>query len=66
MRMIAFHQEFENMNDYASYLDQLAALSMHSSDIIVDADLGLLTLVTCSYGVNNGRTIVHAMEMPPS
>jgi hypothetical protein len=54
------------MNDYASYLDQLTALSMHASNIIVDADLGLLTLVTCSYGVNNGRTIVHAMEMPPS
>lgn len=62
----AFRLEFENTNDYASYLDQLAALSMHSSDIIMDAGFSLLTLVTCSYGVNNGRTVVHAIELPPA
>lgn len=62
----AFRLEFENTNDYASYLDQLIALSMHTSDITMDADLGLLTLVTCSYGVNNGRTVVHAIEVTPS
>ena len=47
---------------YEKYLESLAALSMHSSNFSASSDKRLLTLVTCSYGVDNGRTIIHAIE----
>lgn len=60
----AFTLDFDNDSQYLYYLIGLERLSLHSQDMELDAEQRLLTLVTCSYGVNNGRTIVHAIEMP--
>ena len=65
----AFTLNFENDSDndngitYQSYLDQIVRQSMHTPDFEIDSNQRLLTLVTCSYGVGNGRTIVHAIEI---
>ena len=54
---------FENDHSYVDYLNELRSSSLHQQDIMLNADDRLLTLVTCSYDVNNGRTIVHAVEI---
>ncbi|WP_170829387.1 class B sortase [Acidaminobacter hydrogenoformans] len=61
----AFTLDFESSDQYQDYLEALNRLSLHSQKQAFTADPGqkLLTLVTCSYGVNNGRTIVHAVEI---
>jgi sortase B len=59
-----FTLQFENVTEYLAYLNGLEDLSLHPHDLVLEADQKLLTLVTCSYGVNNGRTIVHAVEVP--
>jgi hypothetical protein len=53
---------FDASKSYQDYLASLAALSVHPPTFELDASKELLTLVTCSYGVGNGRTIVHAIE----
>lgn len=58
-----FTLNFKNNADYLAYLIALEDLSLHRQDIELKANQRLLTLVTCSYGVNNGRTIVHAIEV---
>jgi len=58
-----FTLQFENDTEYLAYLNGLENLSLHRQDFVLNADQKLLTLVTCSYGVNNGRTIVHAVEI---
>lgn len=61
----AFILDFETPEQYQDYLVTLEKLSLHSEKHAFTADPNqkLLTLVTCSYGVNNGRTIVHAVEV---
>lgn len=59
-----FTLQFENDAEYLAYLNGLEDLSLHRQDLVPEAGQRLLTLVTCSYGVNNGRTIVHAVEVP--
>lgn len=59
-----FTLHFENDTEYLAYLNGLEDLSLHRQDLILETGQRLLTLVTCSYGVNNGRTIVHAVEIP--
>ena len=65
---------FETPDAYKDYIDSLTNLSMHNTyseayfqTLAAEAsdvtELKLLTLVTCSYGVENGRTIVHALEI---
>lgn len=58
-----FTLHFENDTEYLAYLNGLEALSLHRQGLMLEAGQKLLTLVTCSYGVNNGRTIVHAVEV---
>lgn len=58
-----FTLHFENDTEYLTYLNGLEDLSLHRQDLILETGQRLLTLVTCSYGVNNGRTIVHAVEV---
>lgn len=48
---------------FAAYLADLLQRSLHPLEGKLPPDAKLLTLVTCSYGVNNGRTIVHAVEV---
>ncbi|HSL94280.1 MAG TPA: hypothetical protein VK905_06700, partial [Bacillota bacterium] len=50
---------------YAAYLDSLSGLSLHQSDVLLDPELSLLSLVTCSDDLRNGRLIVHAIEVKP-
>lgn len=56
--------DFENPENYRSFLMDLADLSMHEAEAIPE-DAQLLSLITCSYGVDNGRTIIHALAMDP-
>lgn len=60
-----FTLDFKTPEQYQDYLVTLEKLSLHSQkhDFTADPNQKLLTLVTCSYGVNNGRTIVHAVEV---
>ena len=58
----AFTLAFDDTAAYAQYLQEIIELSLHTRDFDVDPTRNLLTLVTCSYGVNNGRTIIHAIE----
>lgn len=58
----AFTLNFDEESDYQTYIETLAKLSLHTVDFEVDGTKRLLSLVTCSYGVGNGRTIVHAIE----
>ena len=58
----AFTLNFSSDDEYLTYLSELENASLHRQDLELTADQRLLTLVTCSYGVNNGRTIVHALE----
>jgi len=57
----AFTLAFEPSESYQNYLDELAQRSLVSTKVKLDPNQKLLTLVTCSYGVGNGRTIVHAI-----
>jgi len=58
----AFTLDFAEESDFQNYLETLQDLSRHTTDFEVDGAKRLLSLVTCSYGVGNGRTIVHAIE----
>jgi len=58
----AFTLDFDDESAYQNYLDTLVKQSLHASDLEIDVANKLLSLVTCSYGVGNGRTIVHAIE----
>jgi sortase B len=57
-----FTLDFDEEIDYQNYLETLAKMSFHTADFEVDGAKRLLSLVTCSYGVGNGRTIIHAIE----
>lgn len=59
----AFQLDFENQEAYSSYLKSIASLSLHMTGINLNSGQKLLTLATCSYGVDNGRFVVHALEM---
>lgn len=58
----AFTLNFDEESDYQTYLETLSNLSRHGTDFEIDSSKRLLSLVTCSYGVGNGRTIIHAIE----
>ncbi len=66
----AFTLDFEGSNDFTAYLKQVEALSAHgqaspAAPITAEEPVrSLLTLVTCSYGVKNGRAVIHALEVP--
>lgn len=56
--------EFAGPQDYSKFLQDLSIRSMHEIGSVT-AEATLLSLITCSYGVNNGRTIVHALAVGP-
>ncbi len=53
---------FHTNEHYTVYLDRLKSLSIHTPTFEPDSTAKLLSLVTCSHGIKNGRTIVHAIE----
>jgi len=58
-----FQMSFQDQEDYHLYLKSIAALSLHIPAFELDPNQRLLTLATCSYGVDNGRFVVHALEI---
>lgn len=44
------------------YITNLKEASLHDLDIELDLNKKILTLVTCSYEIDNGRIIIHAFE----
>jgi sortase B len=58
----AFTLDFKDL-EYGDYLTKLQRLSLHPSGIELNPELKLLTLATCSYGMDNGRFVVHALEI---
>lgn len=55
--------DFEyNQQTYTEYLETIKKKSLHGSDLTFTGNERILTLITCSYEVDNGRTIVHAIE----
>lgn len=44
------------------YLKRILTASIHNSNLIPDQGVKLLTLVTCSYEIDNGRILIHAFE----
>lgn len=59
----AFQLNFQDQEEYHRYLESVASLSLHPGSRALDPDHKLLTLATCSYGVDNGRFVVHALEI---
>lgn len=55
---------FDTPADYRRFLDDLARRSLHEVEPF-PMEGQLLSLITCSYGVENGRTIVHALAVDP-
>lgn len=52
--------DFENDEDYQSYINYITNRSMHKSDLQVNKEDKIITLYTCSYEFKDARTIVHA------
>lgn len=48
--------------NYENYVQSLWSISMHKKDFIFNEDKALLTLATCSYELENGRIVIHAIE----
>lgn len=70
-----FSVYIESANDYElnlnalsgndeGYLEEILSRSMYDFKIKPSSKSKILTLVTCSYEVDNGRMIVHAVENP--
>ena len=45
-----------------AYLNQILGTSIHETRLIPESSMAILTLVTCSYEVDNGRILIHAYE----
>lgn len=58
-----FQLNFQNQEEYHRYLQSIASLSLHTNAVALDPNQKLLTLATCSYGVDNGRFVIHALEI---
>ena len=55
--------DFTNDQDYQEFLDTLAAKSEFDYGIEVAADQSILTLLTCSYELDDARFVVHAVKV---
>ncbi len=50
-------------NSYGDFLKLLKEKSLSNSDIEIDENLDLLSLITCNYAVEDGRLFIHAIEV---
>lgn len=57
--------QFSGSGSYTDFLESLTRRSLHPVPASLPRAGQLLTLITCSYGVGNGRTIVHAVSVSP-
>lgn len=53
---------FDDDESYENYLKEITEGSMYEFDVDVNADKLLLTLASCSFEIDNGRIIIHAIE----
>ena len=51
---------FENDLKWCSFLDTIQAKSMYETDVVLNADDVILTLVTCYYRLDDARLVIHA------
>jgi len=49
--------------EFLQYVNQLKEYSVHSLDVSVTEKDHILTLVTCNYGIKDGRLFIHAVEI---
>ncbi len=52
-----------NDNEFSSFVSSLNDKSIYSLDVPVTESDKILTLVTCNYGIDNGRLYVNAVEI---
>lgn len=52
--------DFENDEEYQSYLDEIVSKSIYDTGVNVTTDDRILTLSTCSYEFDNARLVIHA------
>lgn len=58
-----FNMSFtDNNNDYKMYLESLKSKSYFLSNINLDEEKDIVTLITCSYEYDGARTVVHAIR----
>ena len=57
--------DFPDATAFSAFVEDLANRYMVQVKDPIDQNVNLVTLITCSYGVGNGRTIVHALEVNP-
>ncbi len=57
-----FNMSFTDNNDYKIYLESLKSKSYFSSNINLDEERDIVTLITCSYEYDGARTVVHAIR----
>lgn len=49
--------------EYLDYLNLLKERSLHKIDLEISESDRILTLVTCNYGIKDGRLFIHAVEI---
>lgn len=49
--------------EFLQYVNLLKEYSVHSLDVSVNEQDHILTLVTCNYGIKDGRLFIHAVEI---
>jgi len=49
--------------EFLQYVSRLKEYSVHSLDVSVTEKDHILTLVTCNYGIKDGRLFIHAVEI---
>lgn len=54
---------YENDTDFLNYISECKSRSLFAKDIALTASDQIVTLVTCSYELNNARTIVQAKRI---
>lgn len=54
---------FKTEREKDDYIKRLQDLSMHRIEERKMSEGQIVSLITCSYGENNGRTIIHALEI---
>lgn len=58
-----FEYEFADDEQYNAYLEKISKKSSYDTEVEVNSDDQLLTLVTCTYEITDARFIIHAKRL---
>lgn len=58
-----FHFSFDSREEYARYLEQVASNSLYDTGVQVSPEDKILTLITCTYEINNARLVICARRV---